>query len=93
MKVVIASKNTGKIEEFQHYFAGTPVDIVMDESLTDVEETGSTFVENALLKARQACIETGLPVLADDSGLVVEALSGSPGVRSARCRHFLACRQ
>ena len=84
MKVILASKNKGKIKEFQHYFSTTPFDIIVDDCLSDVEETGLSFVENAILKARHACIETGLPAIADDSGLVVDALNGAPGIYSAR---------
>lgn len=83
-KILLATKNQGKLKEFHAYFETVDVDIDTDDRLSDVEETGLTFVENALLKARQGCIETGLPTLADDSGLVVDALNGAPGVFSAR---------
>ena len=76
--LIIASHNTGKIKEFQQ------VQPQADFAVTEAEETGSTFVENALIKARHACLQTGHAALADDSGLVVPALGGAPGLRSAR---------
>ena len=83
--LVIASHNAGKIRESeqvlgQHWHIHT----LTDFGVPDVPETGSTFVENALIKARHACGYTGHPALADDSGLVVPALGGDPGLRSAR---------
>lgn len=86
MKIVLASNNAGKLSEFQSLLAGYDVDIVPGHQLNvgDVEETGSTFIENALIKARHACVQTGLPAIADDSGLIVPALKGEPGVHSAR---------
>ncbi len=85
-KIVIASHNVGKLKEFQALFAGTGIDIVSakDFAVSDVEETGVTFVENALIKARHVAKETGLPAIADDSGLIVDVLMGQPGVFSAR---------
>ena len=85
-RLVLASGNTGKLSEFRQMFAAINVDVVAQAHLgvTDIAETGSTFVENALLKARHAARLTGLPVLADDSGLCVDALDGAPGLYSAR---------
>ena len=84
-QLVIASHNAGKIKEFQQVL-GThwQVQPQADFGVTEAEETGSTFVENALIKARHACSMTGHAALADDSGLVVPALDGAPGLRSAR---------
>ena len=84
-QLIIASHNTGKIKEFQQVL-GTHwrVQPQADFGVTEAEETGSTFVENALIKARHACALTGHAALADDSGLVVPALGGAPGLRSAR---------
>jgi len=83
--LIIASHNTGKIKEFQQVLgAHWRVQPQADFAVTEAEETGSTFVENALIKARHACLQTGHAALADDSGLVVPALGGAPGLRSAR---------
>ena len=86
MKVVLASGNKGKLAEFQQLFAGSNVEIVTQDSLgiESPEETGLSFIENALLKARYASQVSGLPALADDSGLSVDALRGAPGIYSAR---------
>ncbi len=86
MKLVLASGNTGKLEELRAMLAGQPFQIVAQGELgvQDVPETGLTFVENALIKARHATAVTGLPALADDSGLIVDALGGAPGLYSAR---------
>ena len=86
MELVLASHNAGKLKEIQAMLADLPLQIrsAAELGLADVEETGLTFVENALLKARAACRATGLPALADDSGLVVDALGGAPGLYSAR---------
>lgn len=86
MKLVLASGNAGKLKELQAMLAGLPLQIVPQAELGvgDVPETGLTFVENALIKARHACEVTGLPALADDSGLIVDALDGAPGLYSAR---------
>jgi len=84
--VVLATHNRHKLVELQRILDGAPIKLVsgLDLEVPDVEETGETFADNALLKAR-ACVEaTGLPSIADDSGLVVDALGGAPGVRSAR---------
>ena len=86
MKLVLASGNAGKLKELQAMLADLPLEIVAQGALgvSDVPETGLTFVENALIKARHACASTGLPALADDSGLIVDALDGAPGLYSAR---------
>jgi XTP/dITP diphosphohydrolase len=86
MKVVLASSNAGKIHELQNMLDELNLTIIPQASLnvSDAEETGLTFVENALIKARHACEQTGLPALADDSGLTVAALQGAPGIYSAR---------
>lgn len=85
-KVVLASHNAGKIREFKELFKPFHIDLLTqaDLGVNDIEETGLTFVENALLKARNASRVTGLPAIADDSGLVVPALGGAPGIYSAR---------
>jgi XTP/dITP diphosphohydrolase len=85
-RVVLATHNRGKLEELRRILDGLPVELVDagEVGLPDVEETGDTFTENALLKARAGAAASGLPCLADDSGLVVDALGGEPGVRSAR---------
>ena len=84
-RLIIASHNAGKIREFQavlgHRWQVRPQ---AELGVGDVEETGSTFVENALIKARHACSQAHCAALADDSGLVVPALGGAPGLRSAR---------
>jgi XTP/dITP diphosphohydrolase len=86
-RVIIATKNQGKAKEFQHMFAphGYEVQTLLDlPHIDDVEETGSTFEENAILKAETVAEELGAMVIADDSGLAVDALDGRPGVYSAR---------
>ena len=84
--LVLASSNPGKIREFGQLFAGLGLRVrpQSDFGVVDVEETGLTFVENALLKAREASRISDLPALADDSGLEVDALAGQPGIYSAR---------
>ena len=88
--LVLATRNQGKIREFRRILdaiSNGAVNLVGLEEFahtTEVEETGSTFKENALLKARSICAETGLPAIADDSGLCVDALDGAPGIYSAR---------
>ena len=86
MKLVLASNNAGKLAEFSRLLEGSGLQVLPQAELgvDDVEETGLTFVENALLKARNASRATGLPALADDSGLCVDALNGAPGLYSAR---------
>jgi XTP/dITP diphosphohydrolase len=86
-EIVIATKNAGKVREFAAMFAkrGIEVKSLLDfPDVPDVEETGSTFVENAKLKAEAVCQRLQRPVIADDSGLAVDALGGRPGVHSAR---------
>jgi XTP/dITP diphosphohydrolase len=86
-RLLIATQNQGKVRELRRMLAGLPVQPVMpaDVGLTlDVDETGDTFEANAEQKARAFAEASGLPALADDSGLVVDALDGRPGVRSAR---------
>lgn len=84
--LVLASGNAGKLKELQAMLGDLPLQIVAQGELgvSDVPETGLTFVENALIKARHASAVTGLPSLADDSGLIVDALDGAPGLYSAR---------
>ena len=84
-RLVLASSNTGKLAELRPLLAGTGLDLVAQSELgvCDAVEDGLTFVENALIKARHACRQTGLPALADDSGIVVDALGGAPGLISA----------
>ena len=86
MKVVLASGNVGKLGEFRDMLADGSIDLVTQGAfgIGDAEETGGTFVENAILKARHAARLSGLPALADDSGLCVDALGGAPGLLSAR---------
>ena len=85
-KIVLATGNTGKLREIREILADLEIEIVpqSDLGIAAAEETGATFVENALIKARHAAIAAGLPAIADDSGLVVDALGGRPGVYSAR---------
>ncbi|MDP4881028.1 MAG: non-canonical purine NTP pyrophosphatase, partial [Cyanobium sp. MAG_137] len=83
-KLVIASGNAGKVREFQHLLAGLKLTIEPQPDGLEVEETGSTFAENARLKAVAVASATGCWALADDSGLSVHALGGAPGVHSAR---------
>ncbi len=85
-RLVLASSNGGKLDELRELLIPSGYELVAQSEfgVEDAEETGSTFVENALLKARHAARITGLPALADDSGLLVDALDGEPGLRSAR---------
>ena len=85
-KIVIASSNKGKIKEFQKYFDSFGLILIPQKEMgvSDIEETGKTYVENSILKARHASKVTGLPAIADDSGLSVEYLDGQPGIYSAR---------
>lgn len=90
MKLVLATKNSGKVVEFRRLLeelGAKNLEVVgLDQypEIGDIEETGTTFEENALLKARTICKLTGLPALADDSGICVDALNGAPGLYSAR---------
>ena len=87
MRVVLASKNKHKLEEISKITALFDMELVLQSELgvdIDVEETGSTFEENSLLKAQAVMEATGLPALADDSGIAVDALDGAPGIYSAR---------
>ena len=86
MKIFLATKNQGKIKEFEQILSNLEVELVTchDIDIPDVEETGTTFVENAILKARSATKNTNLPSIADDSGIEVDYLNGRPGVKSAR---------
>jgi XTP/dITP diphosphohydrolase len=86
-RILLATNNAGKVRELAVLLAGTPFVVASptDEGIVlDVEETGTTFEENAILKAKAFAEASGLPSLADDSGLEVDALGGEPGVRSAR---------
>jgi len=85
-RIVLASGNAGKLREFRQVLAPLEVEVLPQSefSVGDADETGLSFVENAILKARHACRNTGLPALADDSGLEVDALNGAPGIYSAR---------
>jgi XTP/dITP diphosphohydrolase len=84
--LVLASNNAGKLEEFRPLLAPWHFEVraQAEFGVADAEETGLSFIENALLKARHACRATGLPALADDSGICVDALDGAPGLYSAR---------
>jgi XTP/dITP diphosphohydrolase len=86
MRLVIASSNNGKLVEIGEVLAGLNLELVAQAALGigDADETGATFVENALLKARHAARLSGLPALGDDSGICVDALDGAPGLYSAR---------
>jgi XTP/dITP diphosphohydrolase len=86
LKLVVASKNSGKIKEFQRILQldSQGIELVIDIEIPDVAETGNSFEENALLKATLIAKFTGIPAIADDSGLAVDALNGAPGIHSAR---------
>ncbi|MBN8429372.1 RdgB/HAM1 family non-canonical purine NTP pyrophosphatase [Microbulbifer salipaludis] len=85
-KIVLASGNAGKLKEFSQLFAGWQIAVLPQSDFLqqEAEETGLSFIENALIKARHASRASGLPALADDSGLAVDALDGAPGIYSAR---------
>ena len=86
-KFVLATHNPGKLAEMKAILSGLGVEVVSPAEAgveVDVEETGTTFAENAMLKAKAVCAAAGLPAIADDSGLCVNALNGGPGVYSAR---------
>ena len=87
MKVVLASKNQHKLVEMRDILSAQGVEVVLESDVgvdVEVEETGTTFEENSLLKARAVMEASGMPAIADDSGLCVDALNGAPGVYSAR---------
>jgi XTP/dITP diphosphohydrolase len=85
-KIILASSNAGKLKELKSLLSQLPVNIVAQSELDidDAEETGLTFLENAIIKARHASAISGMPAIADDSGLAVDALGGAPGIYSAR---------
>ncbi|HHH39102.1 MAG TPA: XTP/dITP diphosphatase [Sedimenticola sp.] len=85
-RIVLASNNAGKVREFNQLLAAEEIQVEPQKAfgIGEVEETGLTFVENAIIKARHAARESGLPAIADDSGLEVDALKGAPGIYSAR---------
>ncbi|GBL04822.1 RdgB/HAM1 family non-canonical purine NTP pyrophosphatase [Glaciecola sp. KUL10] len=85
-KIVLATGNKGKVAEFASLFDSYNIDIKPQSAFNvpDAPETGTTFVENAIIKARNAAVITGLPSIADDSGLAVDALGGAPGIYSSR---------
>lgn len=85
-EIILASSNKGKVREFNQLLAALDITVRPqgEFNVEDAEETGLTFVENAILKARNAAQHTGLPAIADDSGLEVDALNGAPGIYSAR---------
>ena len=87
MKLVLASKNEKKLKEMNEILSGLGIEVCLQSDVgvdVDVEETGTTFEENSLLKAKAVMEASGLPAVADDSGLCVDALNGAPGVYSAR---------
>lgn len=85
-KIVLATGNQGKVKELNQMLQAQEFQIIAQTELnvTEVAETGLTFIENAILKARNACKQTGLPAIADDSGLEVDFLNGAPGIYSSR---------
>lgn len=85
-KIVLASGNAGKVREINKLFVGSGIEVIPQTNLNvpEVPETGTTFVENAIIKARHAAEVTGLPAISDDSGIEVDALDSRPGVYSAR---------
>jgi len=83
-KIVLASSNQGKIKEIQALLSDSTIITQQQFNIKEAEETGSTFIENAIIKARNAARYSHLPAIADDSGLMVDALNGAPGVISAR---------
>ena len=86
-KIVFATTNEGKVKEIKEILAGFPIEVVSMKEMNitaDVEENGATFEENSLIKAREVSKLTGLPAMADDSGLEVDYLNGEPGIYSAR---------
>lgn len=85
-KIILASKNAGKLKEIRNLLSDLPIELIsaIELDIPDVEETGKTFIDNAIIKARNAAKHTGMPALADDSGLAIDALDGAPGIFSAR---------
>jgi XTP/dITP diphosphohydrolase len=85
-RIVLASGNKGKLKELNSILDSEAMELIPQSvfNVTEIAETGLSFVENALIKARNACFKTGLPSIADDSGLEVDALEGAPGIYSAR---------
>ena len=85
-RIVLASSNAGKVKEINQLLSNQLIQVIPQSefSVPEIEETGLTFVENAILKARNAARHSGLPAIADDSGLEVDALNGAPGIHSAR---------
>ncbi len=86
LRIVLATSNPGKVRELNSLLTGLEMEVIPQSTLQvpEIPETGLSFVENAILKARHACSHTGLPAIADDSGLEVDALKGAPGIYSAR---------
>jgi XTP/dITP diphosphohydrolase len=85
-QIVLASSNPGKLREINEMLADSNIEVIPQSefNVSDVEETAHSFVENALLKARHASVQSGLPAIADDSGIAIDALQGRPGIYSAR---------
>jgi XTP/dITP diphosphohydrolase len=85
-KIILASSNIGKLKELKNILDRKDIELLPQSefNISEAEETGLSFVENALIKARHACATTGLPAIADDSGIEVDALNGRPGIYSAR---------
>ncbi len=85
-KVILASGNKGKLKELQEILNDLPFELIPQPQTVEyeVEETGTTFIENAIIKARHAAKLSGMPAIADDSGLVIHALNGEPGIKTAR---------
>lgn len=88
-KVLLASSNQGKLKELRSYLSELPIELISQptDARYEVAETGTTFVENAIIKARHSAAISKLPCIADDSGLVVDTLDGKPGVKTARFAH------
>ncbi|WP_292743863.1 non-canonical purine NTP pyrophosphatase, partial [Methylophaga sp. UBA3595] len=85
-KIVLASGNIGKLRELSQILSPLGLELIAqsDLNVAEAEETGLSFVENAIIKARNAALYTGLPAIADDSGIEVDALHGAPGIYSSR---------
>lgn len=87
-QLIVATKNNGKADEFKTFFKAYPIKVLslldLPEAVPDIDETGTTFEANAAIKAEEIAARMQIPVLADDSGLVIDALNGKPGVYSAR---------